>query len=407
MKILFINHFPLEGSGSGVYTANLAKSLKRRGHETAIIFSENRKEYGRYEGVKLYPLYFNNTSEAGEAEQADYNFPCFTSHPLSKNRFRTLTEDVKKDYEERYCRHIKAIIEEFKPDVLHSQHLWVLSGIAARCCKEKGIPLVVTCHGTDLMGIADEIEDDVFWGRGFVNEAVEYAYQIITISRSNDDDMKMLVPDAIPKTRLIANGVDSNVFYRDNTVDRSEVLRSLGIEKNFEHVVSFVGRLAAMKRVHILLHAAKIYENGSIATLIAGDGDMREELEQMAKDLELKNVYFLGNQPHNVLHNIYNAADCSVIQSKKEPFGLVALEALACGTPVVATNQGGLTDFVTPDKGILFEVDDYEAMAEGISKIISGEVKFDGEKISKEIRDNYSQDVIITKFEDLYKESMK
>lgn len=61
MRILFINHFPLTGSGSGVYTANLAKSLTRRGHDTAIIFSENRKEYENYDGIELYPVYFKDS----------------------------------------------------------------------------------------------------------------------------------------------------------------------------------------------------------------------------------------------------------------------------------------------------------------------------------------------------------
>ena len=58
MRILFINHFPLTGSGSGVYTANLAKSLTRRGHEAAIIFSENRNDYELYEGVSHFPVFF-------------------------------------------------------------------------------------------------------------------------------------------------------------------------------------------------------------------------------------------------------------------------------------------------------------------------------------------------------------
>ena len=58
MKILFVNHFPLTGSRSGVYTANLAKSLCRLGHETAIIFPENRKDYEEFDGIKLYPVFF-------------------------------------------------------------------------------------------------------------------------------------------------------------------------------------------------------------------------------------------------------------------------------------------------------------------------------------------------------------
>ena len=60
MKILFVNHFPLTGSGSGVYTANLAKSLVRKGNDVAIIFPENRAEYEKYENIKLYPVFFKN-----------------------------------------------------------------------------------------------------------------------------------------------------------------------------------------------------------------------------------------------------------------------------------------------------------------------------------------------------------
>lgn len=59
MKVLFVNHFPLTGSGSGVYTANLARSLEKQGDEVAIIFPENRSEYERYENIKLYPVFLN------------------------------------------------------------------------------------------------------------------------------------------------------------------------------------------------------------------------------------------------------------------------------------------------------------------------------------------------------------
>lgn len=406
MRILYINHFPLAGSGSGVYTANLAKSMKRRGHEAAIIFSENREEYEHYEGIELYPVYFKNDVTIPGVDQSDFNFPCFTSHPLSKKRFIDLSDNEKEEYVSKYTKKINEVIDEFNPDVVHTQHVWVLSGIASRCCRERGIPLIVTCHGTDLFGFQDELDHDINWGRAFVNEAVDYAYEIITISRSNDSDMKRLIPDAVPKAELVINGVDTTVFYPDPAVKKEDVLKSLGIEGDYDHVVSFVGRMAAMKRVNILLLAAQIYEDDNIVTLLAGDGDMREELEDMAKDLNLKNVYFLGNRPHPVLHNIYNIADCSLIQSKKEPFGLVALEALACGTPVVATNQGGLPEFVTPDKGILFPVDDYKALAEAVKKILNKEITFDSQKIADEIKGHYSQDIIIKRFERIYENSL-
>ena len=80
----------------------------------------------------------------------------------------------------------------------------------------------------------------------------------------------------------------------------------------------------------------------------------------------LEGVHFLGHQPQQVVARIYNATDVSVVPSRVEPFGLVAIEALACGTPVVATNAGGLPDFITDDVGALVPVDDHERLAKAI-----------------------------------------
>lgn len=116
----------------------------------------------------------------------------------------------------------------------------------------------------------------------------------------------------------------------------------------------------------------------------------------------MKNVKFLGNQPQSKLREIYNIADCSCVPSRREPFGLVAAEAMACGTPVIATNEGGLPDFVTPDVGILVNVEDATALAEAVTKILNKEVTFSKEHIANKMKNNYSQDVLIDEFIKIY-----
>ena len=186
MKILFVNHFPLTGSGSGVYTANLAKSLNRLGHEIAIVFPENRQNYEKYEGINLYPVFFKGEEDIPNTDQLDMNFPCFTTHPRSTFNFREMTDDQKDQYEKAFMKKINSVIEDFKPDIVHAQHIWTLAGISAVCCNKHNIPLVVTCHGTDLMGIKDEKERNENWGTKWANYAVDYTDSIVTISKDSN-----------------------------------------------------------------------------------------------------------------------------------------------------------------------------------------------------------------------------
>ena len=320
MKILFVNHFPLTGSGSGVYTANLAKSLTRKGYEVAIIFPENREKYEEYENIKLYPVFFKDKEEILNRQQLDMNFPCFTTHPRSTFNYRDMTDKQKEIYEDVFYNKINNVIKEFKPDVIHAGHIWTLAGISAKCCRENNIPLIITCHGTDLMGIQEEIKRGDNWGTKWAKMAIEYADKVVTISKDSNQLAEKIFPELQGKTMWIRNGVDSNVFYKNENVNKSNVLKSLGIEKDYKNVVSFVGKLTEFKGVDILLDAVSKYEDENTITLISGDGELRDELEKKSEELKLKNVKFLGNQPQSKLNDIYNIAKCSCVPSRREPF---------------------------------------------------------------------------------------
>lgn len=409
MKVLFVNHFPLTGSGSGVYTANLAKALVRKGHEVAIVFPENRSEYEQYDKVSLYPVFFRNQEIIEGVGQSSMNIPCFTTHPRSTFNFREMTDEQRREYDRIFYKAISSAIREFNPDLLHAQHIWTLAGISARCCRENNIPMVATCHGTDIMGILDERKRGENWGTNWAREAVKYASSIITISKDSNQLLEEVLPETKGKTEWIRNGVDMSVFFKDDGIRREEVLKSLGIDRNYDKVVSFVGKLTDFKGVDVLIEAASIYEkeNEDVLTIIAGDGELREKLEGQVQSLGLKNVKFLGNRPQEKLKEIYNIADCSCVPSRREPFGLVAIEAMACGAPVVATNEGGLPDFVKEDVGRLVNVEDSKALAETITKILKGEIVFDRNQISDNMRRLYSQDALITKFENVYDQAIQ
>ena len=91
MKVLLVNHFPLQGSGSGVYVANIAKNLVKKGHSVCIITPENTSNIVDLKNIKLHPVFFKYKEEI-EGQQ-DFNFPCFDPHPRSSLLFNDMDED--------------------------------------------------------------------------------------------------------------------------------------------------------------------------------------------------------------------------------------------------------------------------------------------------------------------------
>ena len=403
MKILFVNHFPLTGSGSGVYTLNLMRSLQKKGHECAVVFPENRKKYEEFTDIKEYPVFFKGDEEI--ENQLDFNFPCFSTHPRSDYNFMDMTKKERNQYQNAFYKKIFQAISEFEPDIIHGQHLWTLSGVSSVIAETFKIPLVVTCHGTDIIGINNEKEKGINWGTEWAHEAYKYASNIITIS---NDNMKLLEKEfgKDDKVKLIKNGINTDIFYKDDNLTRKDVLNEFGIKDDYDNVISFVGKLTEIKGVDTLLEALAINNDKNLLTLIAGDGELREDLEKQVKDLNLENVIFLGNLPQDKLQKIYNIVDCSIVPSRKEAFGLVAAEALACGAPVIATNIGGLSEIVTSDLGMLIEMNDSQELAKDIKKIISKEIEFNRNELSTKIKNKYSQDMIIKEVEKIYKKAI-
>ncbi|MDO4851693.1 MAG: glycosyltransferase [Actinomycetota bacterium] len=117
MRVLMINHFPLEGSGSGTYTKNLATQLAKLGHEVCIILPENTQDIPQYGGVRLHPVMFTDKENIEGA--LPFNFPCFTTHPRSSTTFGDLSETELSAYVAAFQEAIDQEVSTFAPDVIH------------------------------------------------------------------------------------------------------------------------------------------------------------------------------------------------------------------------------------------------------------------------------------------------
>jgi glycosyltransferase involved in cell wall biosynthesis len=359
---------------------NIARELQKKGDEVFVIDIDNiidTTDYGFQRKTILCHKFENPGADL------DFNFPCFTTHPRSLQTFYDLDETEIAQYVSTFKKITKQVCKKFKPDLIHAQHLWITPYVAA----QTGVPYVITAHGTDLMGFRLDPRYHKYALPG-----AEKAKKIITISQQVHQDVKELYGLQENKLQLVPNGFDQDIF-RIRDIQRSNLLQQFGVKNHPTHLVSFVGKFTKFKGIDTLLEAvpqiSAIYPE--IAFLLAGDGELRSQLEEFCADQQLSNVYFLGHQTQQNVSLLYNLADISVVPSRIEPFGLVAIEALACGTPVVATKAGGLPDFINSKVGRLVEMENPPALAQGIIAELAADAKQQkGKTAAKYALENYS-----------------
>lgn len=245
-------------------------------------------------------------------------------------------------------------------------HYYYPDGIAAvMLARKMGKPVVVTARGSDL---------NVFLGsaipRAWIMWAERHVNATITVSAAlKDRFMKYGVSG--DRINVLRNGVDVSLF---RPVDRELVRKELGIEGR---LLLSVGNLIEGKGHHIAI--AALTRLPEIRLVVIGEGEERDSLEKLAIAHGVKErVTFRGNLPQEQLREYYSAADALVLASAREGMPNVLLEAMACGTPVVATPVGGIPEIVcSPDAGIVTGERSVDAFADAINKLFSRKIDRD------------------------------
>lgn len=261
------------------------------------------------------------------------------------------------------------LAENNKFDIIHG-HDWLVAYAARVLRKSYSIPLITTIHATEYgrnYGIHNDLQRTI---NNVEKWLINESDRLIVNSNYMKNELVSVFDVDINKVSVISNGVDLKKF--DN-IETDEVFRLNYAAKN-EKLVLFVGRLVNEKGVHVLIEAMpKILSNyHDVKFVIAGKGPCLNSLIEQSRKLNVSDrLYFTGFVSEEVLLKLYKCADIAVFPSIYEPFGIVALEGMVAGIPVVVSDTGGLREIINHyEDGMKFYSGNSNSLADCIIELL-------------------------------------
>lgn len=282
-----------------------------------------------------------------------------------------------------------------KIDVFHA-HDWLVAtaGIGLKHVFRK--PLFATMHSTEIgrrNGIHFDYERMIHETEAWLTYE---AWKVICCSDYMVSHVRWAFGLPEDKLVMVPNGVNTEV-YAGHGEDLREFRSKFALPE--EKIVLFVGRLVYEKGVHVLVNAVpKVLEKANAKFIIVGNGYMKEQLSGLVKSRGLAHkVLFTGFVDDETLRKLQRCADVSVVPSLFEPFGIVALEAMAARSPVVVSDTGGLSEIVEHDvSGVKVYVNDPDSLAWGINRVLTdnGFANWLRTNAFKKVQEKYNWDKI-------------
>jgi glycosyltransferase involved in cell wall biosynthesis len=248
--------------------------------------------------------------------------------PYRSKRFCDLGGDEIAEYENSFAKKLKTVVKHFKPDIIHSHHLWLLSSLARRICPD--LPMVTTCHGSDLRQFQNclHLQKKVLRGCRRLDA-------VITLSEAQKKEIRRLYDLPSNKLHVVGAGYNDGLFSQDEKPEPNPVQ------------LVYAGKLSNAKGVPWLLRVlARIDAPTWRLHLVGGgSGPEKENCLQLAQNLgERVRIHGAVNQPE--LAAIIKQSHVFVLPSFYEGLPLVVLEALAGGCRIVANDLPGIKEIL-------------------------------------------------------------
>jgi L-malate glycosyltransferase len=363
-----ITCYPTVG-GSGVVATELGKLLAERGHEIHFISTSMP-----FRLKKMYPNIFYHQVEVNQ-------YSVFQYAPYDLALASKMADVAKRE----------------KLDILHVHYAipHAVCAILAKQMVNNDLKIITTLHGTDItvLGYDPSLSELIKFG-------IEKSDVVTAVSNSLVKQTKELLnPDKDIHT--IYNFIDERVYKKRESAHLRE---EFGIKQD-EKVIIHVSNFRAVKRVQDVVKAfSLIAKDIPSKLLLVGDGPEITIVCKLVKELGLDNkVLFLGKQDN--LEELYSISDLMLLLSEKESFGLVLLEAMACGVPCIGTNIGGIPEVIQEGRtGFLCELGDYQSVADKAILLLNNPImhKEFSETSIVTVFSRFKSEVITEQYETIY-----
>lgn len=359
-----------ETGGMNVYVRELSRELARRGKSVDV--------FTRFQDAATDQI------EQISVDARVVHLPAGPFAPYDKNKLVNHVDEFACEIDQ-FARS-----QRIRYDLVHS-HYWV-SGMVGRQLQQMwDVPMVHMFHTLGEMKnrvAKSEGEREVGARIGGERNVVQWADRLVAATPLDRAQMVWHYGADPGKISVIPAGVDTELFHPR---DRARVRRELGLPGLDTPILLFVGRIERLKGIDTLLESVAVVSRfcagRNLKVLIVGGGDQTEDenaelrrVVQLHRDLNLEEqVEFVGSKPQEMLPLYYSAADVTIMPSHYESFGLVAVESMASGTPVIASNVGGLSYTVKDgETGFLVPEENHFALAEHVHALLKNPDLRDG-----------------------------
>lgn len=366
----------------GSFFLEQARALQKKGHKVTILYCDTYS----IKCVKDWFAYNEEKSEIIEGIQI-YRNRCFCplKHGIEGHR-KAFANGIQKLYDQ--------YMKGNKPDIIHA-HCCVWAGYAAMKLSEQiGIPYVVTEHATLFQLHRDEISEK---NDKVIRKIFQKAARVICVSGA----FAKLIESYRPDIDVVGNVVNCDAFVPRADSEKHRGIRFLTVCYMEEEAQLY------KKGIDILIQAwtEVVKKYTDVKLVIGGGGSAKTKVEQWVEEHGIsKYVEFTGALDRKQVIQEMQSCDCFVLPSRYETFGVVYIEAMACGKPVIAVANGGPDDFVKPFNGLLIKPGAEElvqAFYEMIGHLTRGNY-YQEEKISNYIKSKFSYEAIAEQLEAIY-----